>query len=480
MELLDTTILYVCFVPIAQEFGVDVSRMSLPVLSYVVGTCVLIPMVAWLSQRVNMINAIMVALALFSLSSLACGLAPDIALFALFRFFQGVTVSVAGAIGVAAILSVLDNREIVTTMGFINIPALVGTALGPFVGALFSFYMSWRVAFIINFPVGILLLFLLLNVRSNSAFNPPANLMRDKLDWVGLVLISLFLIVTSIGFEQLSKSIALSGLLYVMFGLLFCVGYVILWKLRQREKNDDSILDLRVFDNQDFSFGILVNIFARTAMCGVPVLLGVMLQRIYGFTIIKAGWYLAVIAVAGIIAKFLSSYIERIGVSRTITFSSIATAFAILLMSQHAYWVRSGYLWLLCLMLGFAMSLLYTSMNAVMYLSLEKKQLANASNIGTIIQQLGIGLGVLVAMGGFQMFLVESASPLSMVYLQSYAFEHTCFLLAVIMIFGLLVAMFFEYFLYRKNMTVTRFVIAKLLFRRIDSITIARVDDGLL
>lgn len=438
MELLDATILYVCFIPISRAFAIDISSMSLPVVSYMVGTCVLIPIVAWLSRQFNMISIIIVALAAFSISSLACGLSFDLSFFALFRFLQGVSVSVAGTASIAALLSLLENREIVKTMGLINVPALTGTALGPFVGALFSYYLSWRIAFIVNFPIGVGVIVLLRQLKSNPVFNPPKHTMRNSMDWMGYFLILMFLILSSVGFEKLSNKIDMIGCVSVLLGLLFCLGYLSLWKSRRNQESNNSILDLGVFNNANFLFGIIVNLFARTAMCGIPVLLGVVLQHEYGLSVVVVGWYLAVIAGAGIIAKFLSSLIEKIGVCRVIIFSSLMSALVMLLLAKQVYWVGHGYLWIPCFLLGFFTSLLYTSMNSLMYLTLQKNQMANASNIGTIVQQVGICLGVLAAMGGFHLFLSQVNS-------QAEAFNRCCYFLALVMIVSVLVSIYFEF-----------------------------------
>lgn len=441
MELLDTTILYVCFIPISNAFSIDIARMSFPVVSYVVGTCVLIPIVAWLSQQFNLINIMMVALAVFSISSLACGLSSDIVSFTAFRFLQGASISVAGTASIATLLSLLRNREIVKTMGLINIPALTGSALGPFIGGLFSYYSSWRFAFIVNFPIGIMILFLLRQCKKNPVFQPRKNSLRSHMDWLGYLLILMFLILSSIGFERLSNKPDIFACLSSIAGLSCCLGYFVLWKSRQsqNQNNNLSLLDLRVFNNFNFLFGIIVNITARAAMCGVPALLGVILQHEYNLSVMMVGWYMVIIAGAGIAAKFLSSYIEKIGVSRVIIITSMMSAFAMLLMTKQAYWIEQGYLWVPSFLFGFFTSLLYTAMNSLMYLKLQKDQVASASNIGAIVQQFGIGFGVLTAMGGYHFFW-------SQLHSQAEAFSRCCYFLASIMTVNVLVSFYFEFF----------------------------------
>lgn len=438
MELLDTTILYVCFIPISHAFGIDITRMSFPVISYVIGTCVLIPIVAWLSQQFNLINIIIVSLAVFSISSLACGLSTDLLSFTAFRFLQGTSISVAGTASIAALLSLLGNDEIVKTMGLINIPALAGSALGPFVGAIFSYYFSWRFAFIVNFPIGFMIIFLLKQLKINPVMHAKKKNIRQNMDWIGYVLILMFLILSSIGFERMSNKLDLLGSLFGIFGLLCCFGYLSLWNARQHQENGRSILDLGVFNNINFLFGMIINLTARASMCGMPALLGVILQHEYNLSVMVVGWYMVIIAGAGIIAKLLSAYIERIGVNRVIILTSLMSAFTMLMMARQLYWMGQVYLWIPCFLFGFFTSLLFTSMNSLMYLMLHKDQMTSASNIGTIVQQYGIGLGVLAAMGGYQLFL-------SQLHSQTEAFNRCCYFLASIMTVTFLVSTYFEY-----------------------------------
>ena len=456
IELLDTTILYACFVPIADDFGISSSRMSLPVLSYIVGTCIFIPMVSWISNRFNKINIIINTLVAFSIFSLLCSISKDLYIFSIFRFLQGAAISIAGSMTIIILLSVCKSEEIVKTMGTINIPALLGTGIGPLVGAIFSYYLSWRIAFFINFPVCVVIALSLIRLRSDPMFCSKPELTIKKFDCLGFMLISVFLIMTSIGFEQLSSAINPINLFLILSGIIFGVVYVIIWRQRLYSKQNSSILDLSVFRNTDFLFGTIVNIIARSAMCGVPVLLSIIIQQLYGFSVIKAGFYLAIIAVAGIIAKFLSSFIKTIGVHQTIAISSILTSLSIASLSLHEFWISNGCLWIPCFLLGFTMSLLYTSMNSVMYLTLKKSEISNASNIGSIIQQFGIGAGVVAAVGGFQFLASLDSISFQIGGIQTHmanAFQMICYLLAVLMMFNLIIAIPFQ-FLYKKNFSI--------------------------
>src|SRR6185437_15457766 len=112
----------------------------------------------------------------------------------------------------------------------------------------------------------------------------------------GLFLLSAFLVFLAIGLEKLSCSLSYMNLSIVIIGIMLGLIYTILWKSRQSNvKKSNSILDLNVFKNHDFLIGSTVNFISRSAMCGIPLLLSNVLQQYYGYSIFKAGSYLAII-----------------------------------------------------------------------------------------------------------------------------------------------------------------------------------------
>lgn len=448
IELLDTTILYSCVVPIAHDFGINPSRMSLPIISYLMGTCILIPASGWLSNEFNRIYIIIISIIAFAFFSILCSISSELYSFSVFRFFQGIAISVCTTISIITLLSVSDRNDIVKTMATINVPALFGTAIGPFIGAIFSYTTSWRAAFIVNLPISIIMVIALIPLVSKNDFR---NFIREKFDTTGLLLMSAFLIMASLGFEQLSFSITLMNLFILSIGIIFGLAYLFLWKMRKLSPENskiNSILDLSIFQNGDFLFGAIVNIIARSAMCGLPVLLAILLQQLYGYSIIQAGFYLAIIASSAIMAKFLSFIITKIGVHKSVVFSALLTSISIASFSPLQFWIENGNLWIVCFVFGFFMSLLYTSMNSVMYLTTHKNELPNAINVGSIIQQFSIGMGMVIAVGGFQLLLNLYGIQINLAHQAQVEniFRLICYFLAALMASGILISRLFQHF----------------------------------
>lgn len=122
----------------------------------------------------------------------------------------------------------------------------------------------------------------------------------------------------------------------------------------------------------------------------------------------------------------------------------VENAFKLGLMATNAVWTASEYLWVVCFLFRIMTSFLYTSMNSLLYISLHKDDIPNASNIGAIIQQFSIGLGVVLAVGGFNLL-----HPSRCYFKFADDFKKICTLLAVIMIFNLIVLAIF--YLHKKR-----------------------------
>jgi hypothetical protein len=152
---------------------------------------------------------------------------------------------------------------------------------------------------------------------------------------------------------------------------------------------------------------------ARCSICGLPILISILLQQSYGYSLIKSGLYLAIIGGASIVAKFFSTLIVKLGVRQSVILFALLSAVAIIFAAPLSFWVASGYLWVPCFFLGFSNSLLYTAMNSVLYISLPQVAIADASNIGNIIQQFSMGLGIVLAVGGFHLLLSSQGLQIS-------------------------------------------------------------------
>jgi MFS family permease len=139
----------------------DVGKFYKAVLSsYTLAVAVFVPVSGWMADRFGTRRVFSNAVALFTLGSLLCGLSTDIHMLVACRVLQGFG-------------------------GAMMVPALIGPMLDPVIGGFIVHYLHWRSIFFVNFPIGLIGLYLI--YRNLPDYRAEKS---TPLDWVGLVMFS--------------------------------------------------------------------------------------------------------------------------------------------------------------------------------------------------------------------------------------------------------------------------------------------------
>src|ERR1700724_1683803 len=156
MESLDTTILNKAVPAISQALRVVPLSMKSVLASYTLSLAVFIPISGWMADRFGTRRVFASAIGLFTLGSLLCGISSDIHILVACRILQGCGGAMMVPVGRLTLVRTFAKSELVRAMSFVAIPGLVGPMLGPIAGGLIVGFLTWRMIFFINAPIGIL------------------------------------------------------------------------------------------------------------------------------------------------------------------------------------------------------------------------------------------------------------------------------------------------------------------------------------
>ena len=160
MEQLDTTIVNTAVPAMAESLQVTPLSLKAVVTSYILSLAVCIPVSGWMADRYGTRRVFGIAVAIFIVSSILCGLALNAPMLVVARILQGVGAAMMMPVGRLAIVRTFPKAELLRAMNFVIIPALIGPLLGPTVGGLIVHWLSWRYIFFVNVPVGLVALWL--------------------------------------------------------------------------------------------------------------------------------------------------------------------------------------------------------------------------------------------------------------------------------------------------------------------------------
>src|ERR1700733_9514259 len=195
MELLDTSIANVSLPHIAGGLATSYDESTWVLTSYLVANAVVLPLSAWLSRLFGRKRYYMTCVALFSISSLLCGLAPSLGMLIFFRVLQGIGGGGLAPVEQAILVDTFPGAKRAAAFALYSMAIVTAPAIGPILGGWITDSFSWRWVFFINVPIGLVSLLL----TSRLVSDPPAlkqevqelrHSGKLRIDFIGILLVA--------------------------------------------------------------------------------------------------------------------------------------------------------------------------------------------------------------------------------------------------------------------------------------------------
>jgi len=334
MEVLDTSIANVSLPHIAGNLSVSQDESTWVLTSYLVSNAVVLPISGWLSTKLGRKRFYMSCVALFTVSSFLCGIAPTLGSLIFFRVLQGVGGGGLGPSEQAILADTFPQAKRGMAMAVYGMAVVLAPAIGPTLGGYITDNFSWRWVFFINVPVGMLSLFL-----SNRIVTDPPHLKwaRDEnkgVDWLGLGLIATGLgcleVVLDKGQEDdWFHSSFITG--FTLVGVVCLVSFVF-WEL----SHDHPIVDLRMFKLRSFAVANVLMLILGVVLFGSTVLLPQYLQVLLGYSAEQSGMALSPGGVLIILMlPFVGRMVGKVDTRYLVTFGFLVMSASMFYMSRR-------------------------------------------------------------------------------------------------------------------------------------------------
>ncbi len=387
MEQLDSTIINTAVPAMAESLRVTPLSLKAVVTSYILSLAVCIPISGWMADRYGTRRVFSIAVAVFTFSSMLCGLALNVPMLVAARLLQGMGAAMMMPVGRLVIIRTFPKSELLAAMNFVIIPALIGPLLGPTIGGLIVHWLPWRVIFFVNVPVGLAAQWLIYKHMPDYHGEKPR-----PLDITGLVLFGagtalLSWLLEVFGEHQLDVTSA-GILLLLALGLLGAYG----WHARH---TPFPILRLALFRVRTFRVSVVGGFITRLGIGGLPFLLPLLYQLGMGLPAWQSGLLMMPATLAAMGMKLISSPIlRRFGFRRVLTVNTVMIGLTICLFSGISSSTPIPLIVLLGLAQGFFNSLQFSSINSMAYADVKNADSSMASTIASSLQQLSMSFGL--------------------------------------------------------------------------------------
>jgi MFS transporter, DHA2 family, multidrug resistance protein len=394
MEVLDTSIANVSLPHIAGNLSVSQDESTWVLTSYLVSNAVVLPISGWISTKVGRKRFYMSCVALFTISSFLCGIAPNLGSLVFFRVLQGVGGGGLGPSEQAILADTFPPAKRGMAMAVYGMAVVLAPAIGPTLGGFITDNFDWRWVFFINVPVGITSLFLSNRVVTDPPHLREARAQTGGIDWLGLGLIATGLGCLEVVLDKGQEDDWFHSSTIVGFSVVAVVTLVsfVAWEWN----NDHPIVDLKMFKRRSFAVANGLMLMLGLALYGSTVLLPQYLQVLMGYTAQQSGMALSP---GGLVVIALLPLVGRL-VSKVDTRFLVAFGFAVISASMF-YMSRKIDLQMdfataveLRALQSIGLAFLFVPIQTISYAGVEPQKYNQVSGIMNLSRNMGGDIGI--------------------------------------------------------------------------------------
>ena len=422
MEVLDTSIANVSLDHIAGGLSITIDQATWVLTSYLVANAIIIPISGWLSDAIGRKRYFLISIALFTLSSFLCGIAPNLSTLVIARVFQGIGGGGLAPVEQSMLADTFPPQQRGMAFAAFAIVVVVGPVLGPTLGGYITEVASWHWVFLINVPVGIAAFFL-----AEIFVDEPEQVRQDRaeklkgglrIDYIGVSLVALGLGFFELTLDRCEREDWFSSRFIIATAAISASSLIglVLWELNHK----DPVIDLRLMKNRNFSLTLLVMGITGLILFGTTQLIPQMLQQVLGYSSFQAGLALTAGGVATLVAvPFAGRLTGKVDPRMLLIPALLVQAAALWNMTHLTADIGFHDAALARLYQAMALPFLFVPINAVAYVGLPQNKTAQASSLLNVARNLGGTIGISSAQTMFasalqrnQAGLVEKLSPI--------------------------------------------------------------------
>jgi len=393
MEVLDTSIANVALPHIAGNLSISEDEATWVLTSYLVANAIILPISAWLSTKFGRKRFYMTCVTIFGVSSLMCGLAPNLPILVFFRVLQGLGGGGLAPTEQAILADTFAPEKRGQAFSVYGMAVVAAPVIGPTLGGFITDNYNWRWLFLINVPVALLSLFLSARVLEDPPFLADLRKKILTVDYVGLALLAIGIGALQVTLDKGEREDWFGSPFIVTFAIVAAVSIVaaLFWEYH----HPNPVLDVRLFKKRNFSVACMMMFMLGAGLYGATVMIPQFLQTLMGYTAMQAGMVLSPGSVLIILSMpLVGRMVSRVDARWMIAFGFTALSLSMFHMSTLNLDVDFITPMMMriyqCVGLGF----LWVPISTLCYEGVPPEKNNNVSGMTNLARNLGGSLGI--------------------------------------------------------------------------------------
>jgi EmrB/QacA subfamily drug resistance transporter len=389
MENLDGTVIATALPQMGISFHVDPVDLNIGMTAYLLMLAVFIPISGWVADRFGARTVFVTAIAVFTLSSIFCGLSHGIWQFTMARVVQGIGGAMMVPVGRLVVLRTTEKHNLMEAIAYVTWPGLVAPVVGPPIGGFITTYASWHWIFFLNVPLGVLGMILAALWITNSREEH-----KRPFDLLGFLLSSTACVTFVYGLELIGRQ---NTPWPATFAFLGCGGIVGALAILHFRRAPAPLIDLASLKIKTFAVTIWGGSLFRVAISVSPFLLPLMFQVGFGLNAFQAGLLMLGLFAGNLGMKTVTTpVLRRFGFRSVLLVNGVLVALAILACATLTPHTPRTVILAVLFVNGLCRSMQFTCLSTIAFADVPKPQLSSATSFSSMVTQMSMGMGVAV------------------------------------------------------------------------------------
>lgn len=397
LEIIDTSIVNVAIPTMMGNLGATLEDISWVVTGYIIANAIVLPLSGWLGTRIGRRKYYVGCILLFTATSVACGLAPNLATLVVFRIFQGLAGGALLPTSQALIQEQFPREKAGMGSAIYGMSVMIGPTIGPTLGGYLTDTFGWRSIFNINLPLGMIaaaLAFAYVADAPHVAMEKQGGTFKKApIDGVGLGLLAVGIGCLQFVLERGEADEWFASRLITTCAIVAAASLptFVWWEL----KTPNPIVNLRLFKENAVRYGTLLMMAVGLMLFGLVFILPVFVGTVLHYDATQTGeLFIPGALLTAACMPFVGAMLRKRDPRYLILFGIVVIEICLYMMTKFSTLTGYPQLFWALLVRGLGMAFLFVPINTVVLGQFRGADLGQTAGLLNLFRQIGGSIGI--------------------------------------------------------------------------------------
>ena len=389
VEVLNSSIANVALRTIAGSFSISDDESLWIVTMFLIASSILLPATDWCCNVFGRKKFLLFCVALFGVSAMVCGFAPNFEIMLFGRICQGLGGGCLLPLSQAILLESYPKHRQGEAMAIFSTGVTIAPIIGPILGGWLTTDFAWNYVFFVSVPFCIASFVMILKFIEDPPYMKAAGWL--KFDYIGFLLLIIWISTFQIMADNGQKNGWFDSPYICKLGIVSLISFIALiwWEL----KNKEPLFDLRIFKNWNFTFGTTIITMVFAISFGSIAMLPQLLQRMLGYTSFLSGIAAAPMGLGTLLGTALTAMTSKLDMRIQLLNGLIIFSIGCYMFSDLNLSIAMGNIVLPNVVLGIGMTSVIIPATTIIYSYVKNSEMTNASALQNLVKNVGCAIG---------------------------------------------------------------------------------------